>query len=294
MPLKKFFVLSLALHALLFLALWLWPHPRPAESSIPIEIEVREAPAPVPMTKSETTSRSLPLPKSAAKAKGVHLQAEALTQRLLSASVGHAPGIGATHSERSWDEGEVSGKDDPNVEWGAGGGSFARIEEMNLMQFFYRKFDAVLFYPEILARHKIGGVVNARIVLNRSGECDWQKTQIRAAEPYLRVYVLHMLKNVCHENFKSYTRQRESTNIDISVNFSISEQPTTDELVKSQQRIVGNVLLLFRNSQHSVAEWRLGPFTGLFPIPAVSLDFGWLQEHMSGGEDPFQEFRDEL
>jgi hypothetical protein len=162
------------------------------------------------------------------------------------------------------------------------------------MDRFHQKVDALLFYPGVLARHKISGTINTRIVLNSEGDCDWQRTKIRAGDPHLRIFILHLLKNLCDENFKKYLGKRETTNIDMSFLFSISENPTTDELIRQNQKIVGNVLLFFRNSHQSVAEWHLGPFTGMFPIPWVSLDFPWIFENFDKyihHKDPMADFK---
>ncbi|MBS1969425.1 MAG: hypothetical protein JSU04_03925 [Bdellovibrionales bacterium] len=197
------------------------------------------------------------------------------------------------HREGSWEEGGYSKEDDPNVAWGAGGGTFERIQDFSLMKRFHAKVDALLFYPGVLARHQISGFVNARIVLNQKGDCDWRLTKIRAADPYLRVYILHLLKKVCDENYKNYLGGRVMTNVDMTFQFSISEQPTTDELIQQNQKILGNVLFFFRNSHQSVAEWHLGPLTGVFPLPFVNVDFAWVFENFDkyvNHKDPLQEF----
>lgn len=197
--------------------------------------------------------------------------------------------------EGSWEEGAFTKDDDPNVAWGAGGGTFERIQELSLMKRFHEKIDALLFYPGILARQKVSGIINVRIVLNQAGDCDWHLTKINGADPHLRFYILHVLKQTCDENYKKYLRDRVTTNVDMSFDFSISEQPTTDELIKQNQKILGNVLFFFRNSHQSVAEWHLGPFTGMFPIPVVSVDFMWLQENFDkyvNHKDPLKEFRE--
>lgn len=79
----------------------------------------------------------------------------------------------------------------------------------------------------------------------------------------------------------------------MSFHFSISEEPTTDELIQQNQKVMGNVLLFFRNSHQSIAEWHIGPFTGVFPLPMVSVDFGWLQENFDryvNHREPLKEF----
>lgn len=195
--------------------------------------------------------------------------------------------------EGSWDENGYSKDDDPNIAWGAGGGTFERIQDFSLMSRLHAKVDALLFYPGVLARHEISGFVNARIIFNQEGDCEWERTKINAAEPYLRVYILHLLKKVCDENYKNNLGGRVSTNVDMTFQFSISEQPTTEELIRQNQKILGNVLFFFRNSHQSVAEWHLGPLTGVFPLPFVNVDFEWVFENFDkyvNHKDPLQEF----
>lgn len=195
--------------------------------------------------------------------------------------------------EGSWQEDGYTTEDNAHVAWGAGGGTFERIRDLTIMKRFHEKVDAILFYPSVLASHRVSGVVNTRIVLDSEGQCDWKLTKINSADPHLRVYILHVLKNICDENFKRYLSGRLLTNIDMSFQFSISEEPTTEELIQKNQKVIGNVLLFFRNSHQSMAQWHLGPFTGVFPVPMVSIDFEWLQENFDlylNHRDPMKEF----
>lgn len=176
---------------------------------------------------------------------------------------GEAADSSQTARSGAWSEADYGPKDDPTVAWGAGSGTFQRIQDLSLMTRFQQKIDAVLFYPGILARRQMSGVVNSRIVLNSEGSCDWHRTRIESANPYFRVYILHLLKGVCSENFKKYTRDRELTNVDMSFTFEISEDLTSAELIAQNQKVLGNVLLFYRHSRHSVAEWHLGPLKDL-------------------------------
>lgn len=72
-----------------------------------------------------------------------------------------------------------------------------------------------------------------------------------------------------------------------------TEEPTTEELIRRNQKIIGNVLLFYRNSHQSIAEWHLGPFRGMFPIPWVNVDFDWIIENFDkhvNEKDPVKEF----
>jgi hypothetical protein len=277
------------LHGVLIAALlfsWTEPAKQPPKDIVEIEI-LPDVPETL-NTGVPARAKSKPPGKNTAgnssPPQGSATEKKALAQKLLGSSYHEQFGIqggnGNARPSGSWEEGGYTTKDDSNVAWGAGSGTFERIQDLSIMSRFHQKVDALLFYPGILARHKVSGVVNARIVLDQNGDCDWEHAQIRAGEPHLRLFVMHILKNVCDENFKKYLGKRERTNIDMSFQFSISEQPTTEELIRQNQKVVGNVLLFFRNSHQSVAEWHFGPFAGMFPFPVVSLDFDWIQENI--------------
>lgn len=183
--------------------------------------------------------------------------------------------------------------DNPTSAWGSGGSDFERVQDFNLMHKIYSDVNAKLFYPSVLAAHKIEGVVNSRLVLNQNGDCDFTATQISSSEIHLRIYILSVLKKVCNQNYVRFTGERTLTNVDMSFLFRLTESNDKDFL-NQQEFIVGNVLNFQRNSHQSMATWRVGPFTGLFPIPAVNIDFQWLSENWSKyieGKDPMDEFR---
>lgn len=277
----KYLSFSLILHILILLQLF-WPvtPPKVISKREFIEFEIK----PGGSASSPSGSQQKPKNSNHGRANSHRKSSPSLFQKMLAKSFLYgdlpaASGKPNRQREGAWEEGSFSLNDDPNVAWGAGGGTFDRIQELALMSRFHEKVNGLLFYPGVLARHKIKGTVNTRIVLNQDGDCDWHLTKINANEAHLRLFILHLLKKTCDENYKKYLGARTNTNIDMSFEFSISEQPTTQELIRQNQKVLGNVLLFFRNSQQSIAEWHLGPFTGVFPLPWVNLDFGWIQEN---------------
>lgn len=295
--LTGFLLLSLLLHIALYASsLFSWKTLVPKKSPQVIEIDLEKRPPEV----SASASAPRPSKKTAKASRPAAIPPPDLVQKFLS----QGPSLNPSHDEGkashtlregTWDENGYTTNDNPNVAWGAGAGTFERIQDLGFMQFLHRKIDGILFYPEVLARHKISGTVNTRIVFNKEGSCDWHNTKIQAGDPYLRVFVLHILKKVCGENFKHYLKNRTQTSVDMSFQFLISEHTSEQEYIDEHQKIVGNVLLFFRNSQQSVAQWHLGPFTGVFPIPWVSLDFGWIMENFDkyvDHEDPMGDFKD--
>ena len=197
-------------------------------------------------------------------------------------------------SDNPYGIGTRPGNDDPRAPWGSGGADFKRIEDYRLMTVIREQVDGLLFYPGVLAREKISGTVNARLVLNREGACDWPLTTITSSEAHLKIYILQLLKKLCRFDYGKFVRGRETTNVDLSFLFEITEGDARRGLA-TQEKTVGNVLLFYRGSQQSVAEWRIGPLRGVFPLPYVGLDFIWLKENWEKvveGKDPLDEFRE--
>lgn len=180
--------------------------------------------------------------------------------------------------------------------WGDGAGEFNRILQSNLFEKFFQEVDHALFYPGILARHQIEAVVAVRVILNQQGQCDWKKTKIRSNDKHLQVFILDVLKKACRTDYSRWMRNRENTLIDLSFEFQLTEHGNTD-LAKERQFITGNSLHLYRNAQNSIAEWHLGPIRGVFPLPMVFLDYGWLLENYERyieENDPMDEYEAEV
>jgi hypothetical protein len=186
--------------------------------------------------------------------------------------------------------------DDPRAEWGSGGRDFDRVADLGRFDQLYEVVDSRVVYPSVLVAHGIQGTVNARLIVNAKGVCDWKQTQISSAQANLKVYVLDVLKRVCTQNLSRYARKDANSNFDFSFQFALTEH-NDKKLIADQKKVLGNVFLFYRNSQQSIAEWHLGPFRGMFPIPFVSLDFAWLQENYEkvvNSQDPLEEFKDHL
>ena len=195
----------------------------------------------------------------------------------------------ATSSEGSGGNG---GQQDLAMGWGEGGKNFERVADFSIMNHLYERVDNYLFYPRVLAQHQISGFVKTRLVFNKQGNCDWHKSTIQANDNHLRVYIFSVLRDVCRQNYARFLHGKEWLVVDMSFSFQITEH--NDRFLK-QKRILGNVLLFYRNSQQSIAQWRLGPFTGMFPIPFVALDLPWLADHWDqymNGTDPMKEYKE--
>lgn len=278
-------LVSLAIHFLLFFNSIFSFSPPPPRSRENIEIELKATPQQASNSREKTLvpkqNRQYALTKKLLNSANFGLNFSLASKANLSAS-------------GSWREGAYNKSDDPNVAWGAGGGTFERIQDWRLMKHIHDRVDGLLFYPGVLARRKMTGVVNTRLVINKLGSCEWPLTKIEAANPYFRVYTLHLLKKLCSENFKNVLDDRQLSNVDMTFHFELTEGKRTIDEIADRQYVLGNVLSFYRNTQDSIAEWHLGPFTGVFPIPLVNLDFEWIFENFDkyvNNKDPLGDYR---
>lgn len=187
------------------------------------------------------------------------------------------PSSGADHSAEMVESNQPS-DDSSTAAWGSGAFEFKRVEDYGLMHRIFERTNDALFYPSVLAAHQISGTVTSRLVFTATGECDWNQTSIQSSQSYLRVYILSVLKGVCRQNYSQFLRGRKKIVIDFFFEFSLTEHDDKD-IASDRLKVMGNVLAFFRNSQHSIGEWHLGPFKGMFPVPMVAVDFGWLTEN---------------
>lgn len=188
----------------------------------------------------------------------------------------------------------IGSNDNPAAPWGSGAGQFERVAATQFMQFIYEQVQMKLFYPATLAFHEIEGTVNARLVIDQQGHCQWPETSISSPDAHLRIYVLDLLKKVCHQSFSQFMEGKQRANVDLSFLFELRRNDTRKK-EEEQRLVVGNVLLFYRNGHKDILEWRFGPFRTYFPLPYVDLDFEWLKENWEKiieGKDPLNEYRE--
>jgi hypothetical protein len=269
----RFYSASVLLHALAFLLLWKQSKPAPLKSP-PLNLEIIESAKEPIRTKGHSASSGHSKDKYANLFNGYRWRPT------------------ATLANKDTFE-ETPLHDDPNADWGKGAETFERIQDYNIYRILYERVNGRLYYPATLARQKIEGLVQTRIVITQEGNCDWTKTKIFGREVYLKMYILSLLKNVCKENFKSILADRQLTNIDASFHFFIGGA----DISHPTEAIIGNTLYFRRFSQQSQMEWEFGPLKGLLPIPAVYLNFPWIFENYDRlilKKDPIKEFEKEF
>lgn len=280
---SRFLLVSLAIHGALLSWMYVKLPQKKDNPAVPVSIEFRQMPAGVAQGSSGQISKS----------RNSRNQTE---KKYFGATFSRLAEVAKTSITSGDTFLHDRKRDNPNAPWGQGAETFERIEDYTLFKTLFSRIDSSLSYPAVLARNKIQGTVNARFVLNKKGECDWKYTQILGKEPYLQLYVLDLLKRVCSENFKRYVRDRELTNVDMSFQFAISENGDK-QYEKERQILVGNTMAFFRNNHQSILEWELGPFRGMFPVPAVYLNMPWIIENwerLVHNKDPIKEFKKEF
>ncbi len=137
----------------------------------------------------------------------------------------------------------------------------------------------MLHYPSALSRRKIQGVINARLTFKEKSKCDHRQTQVSGAEPYLRIYVLALLKKLCGLSVVERMGFAAGQKVDMSFDFYQSELPVDRDLEEPMSRITGNVITFRRGFMFSSTEWELGPIRGTLLAPGmVFLNFPWVLE----------------
>lgn len=183
----------------------------------------------------------------------------------------------------------------PEESWGSHGADFAQYaEHIGHLDQLRQEIEQMLFYPGVLSRRRIKGVINARLTFAEGSRCAFKKTRVEGAEPYLRVYVLAVIDKVCGLSFVSRLGFREGQKVDLSFNFYISENPVSREQDEQQSRIAGNVLTFQRGFTESSLEWELGPIRGVWFAPMVFLNVPWVVENWEtyvDKKDPLRDFR---
>lgn len=264
---RRYAFLSFSLHAALVVAWW-WPFvQRRPPAPEPVEIEVRE-----PKGRGGGGGR---------RARG----GGGGSLRRFTSRGDFGLGAHAANPTPFTDDGDISGW--RPEDFGSGGGGMKYVKHTLRFDQIIRDVEDMLNYPYPLGKRGIEGTINARLAFDGQGRCDVKRALLSGGSPYLRVYVLALLKKLCA---LEQTRLPEPMNLDLSFAFRITdEQPRPDP-----GKITGNVLLFTRTFPKGWAEYQLGPIRGVWFAPVVSLDWPWVVEHWEewvDGKDPLAAFR---
>lgn len=153
----------------------------------------------------------------------------------------------------------------------------------------------MLNYPGALAMRNIEGHVEAQLYFTDDSKCDWKRTTITSGQPYLRIYILAMLKKLCTFTVVERMRADHRRTLDLTFQFDIVNEFTADWAKHDDDFVAGHVIGFRRTAMKSVAEYQIGPIRGVWFVPAVALDFPWLVEKWDqyvNGIDPLAAFRE--
>ncbi len=179
-------------------------------------------------------------------------------------------------------------------QWGSGGGNFQEVEHFPEYDRLRTEIRGLLFYPPVLRRRGILGTVNVRMAFTSESRCDWRRIQVLAHERHLAVYVIALLKKLCHLTVIESLKADEHKVIDVSFSFDVVNEATPPDLQKDDDWIVGNVIAFRRTTPKSLLEYQVGPIHGLWFVPAIAFDIPWIIEkwdYYVNGVDPMDAFR---
>lgn len=177
--------------------------------------------------------------------------------------------------------------------WGYGGGGMKDIEHTLQMEKLRAEIEQMLNYPYALGSRGVSGTINARLVF-QDHRCQWKRTRVEGASPYLRIYILALLKKLCGLETVEHLRFPDQMVVDLSFAFVITDNPDLGFQRTQAGRITGNVLLFDRTYPAANAEYQVGPIRGLWFAPVWYLDWPWVVEHWETwveGKDPLADFR---
>lgn len=180
-------------------------------------------------------------------------------------------------------------------DWGVRGGEFKQVEHYVKYRRLFEEINNLLFYPGPLANHDIGGTVNVRLTFDSRSHCDWSRSRVGGAHPYLRFYVTALIKKLCAFETIEHMSFKEKQFVDLSFAFVIVSFGEVFAAQEKKQGIVSNVLMFYRSVEHSPLEYRIGPLRGYLFAPVVALDFPWIFENWDkyvNGKDPFRDFKE--
>lgn len=264
---RTYALVSFSLHAAL-VACWWWPVARPQQATpqpVEVEVAVRES-------RGRGTGGGRPRGRGGGNLRRFAVRGD------------FGLGAHAAHPRPFTEDGDTSGW--RNEDFGSGGFGMKYVKHTLRFDVIIREVENLLNYPYPLAKRGIEGTINARLAFDSQGRCDVKRARVSGGSPYLRVYVLALLKKLCA---LEQTRLPEPMNLDLSFAFQI-----TDEEERRPGQIAGNVLFFTRTFPKGWAEYQLGPIRGVWFAPVVTLDWPWVVEHWEewvDGKDPLADFR---
>lgn len=279
--------ISIALH--LILLAFKFASPRLPENPSPIEIEIQETKSPSPPEQVKPSNHK-------SKGNQTHTAKHFRVRQRLRALLSRKDVTFETGSLASTQDFTNEGERGlAEGDWGSHAGDLKQLGYFNQYNKIFEELQNMLNYPGILCQHGFSGTVNSRIYFDEHGRCDWPRSKIGGAHPYLRVYSLSLLKKLCSFDSVKQLKIKPPQFVDISFNFNVVSLPQTEKEQASLDRLHGNAIMLYRSCFRPPHQIELGPIT-LDPISQMGfINFPWLFENWDRyveGKDPFREFKE--
>ena len=267
------FVTSFAIHICLLLLLSQWKGVEPA-ATISSTLDV---------TILQGRKSGRPTLKEAKSTKAQSSVASDLNRFMMSTNYSHRGRVGI-ESEKDGGLGEGV------MPFGFESGNLKRLEFFSIYERIYRAIEGNLVYPSVLASEKIEGTVLVQFLILKDGRVDWRSLKI-SGNRYLKIYIVRLLLGMFQSPLPTEAvRQLEKPlPVDLIFDFRITESDDPS-LKKQREFVMGQVLAFYRNFQHSSLQWKIGPLSGLFPLPVVNLDILGLIKSIADPSDPLAEF----
>ncbi len=184
----------------------------------------------------------------------------------------------------------------PEEAWGSRGGKLEEAVNFISYERIFTEIEGLLFYPSQLGRKGIEGFISARLFFNESKNCEWHKTRIEGASPYLKFYIAALLKKLCRLENIQHLALKENQFIDLNFNFEIIGVVALNEPEQNVDAISGNVMRFRRTFVKPIGIVPIGPvYVNVFMPTMVFVNFPWLLEkwdHYVNHRDPLDEFKD--
>ena len=169
----------------------------------------------------------------------------------------------------------------------------------------YRLIDETLYYPAEFGEGEIEGVVRAQIVFSKNGTYNRKFSRVSSPSPYLRVFVLQLLRRAFSEPLPAAYR-KSGNEIRISTVFFFDLTRTDNPMDAGpnamkghdKNRSLGRHFAFYRSAK-LIGEWKIGPLRGYGLVPSVAVDPEWFVDRATdlvsekAKADPLKKYRDD-
>ena len=187
----------------------------------------------------------------------------------------------------------------PESEGGGGGegeDEGGGIHDSALYRYVFREINQRLTYPDLFKQSLIDGRVEAKLVFSKDGEFLPDQSKFSAGSGFLRVSVIQNLRATFLSPIPKALRRDRPFSVSCVFIFEVVEH-ADGETVRTKQVDDGGLLAFYRYYVHSKAQWDLGPFSGIAPIPFVGFSPLWVVDKVAelfskkAKIDPFDKYR---